>query len=54
VPGFAKEELIKLIEFGSMRKEVWDECKVHLDELENSWPEELKEFLLEKMRENAF
>ncbi|MBI2666138.1 hypothetical protein HYX13_00850, partial [Candidatus Woesearchaeota archaeon] len=53
LPGFAKEELIKLIEFGSMRKEVWDECKVHLEDVENSWPDELKFFLLEKMRENT-
>ena len=53
VPGFAKEELIKLIEFGSMRKDVWDECKKHLEDIEQQWPDELKEYVVEKMKEEA-
>ncbi len=53
VPGFAKEELVKLVEFGSMRKEVWDECKKHLEDIERDWPEELKEFLMGKIREGV-
>ncbi len=49
VPAYAKEELVKLIEFGSMRKEVWDEMRKHHRSIEEEWPAELKEFLLQKM-----
>ncbi len=49
VPIFAKEELIKLIEDGSMRKEVWDEVKRYRSSIEEEWPQELKEFVLGKM-----
>ena len=47
VPIYAKEELIKLIEFGSMRKEVWAEIKKHREDIEKEWPQELKEFVFE-------
>ncbi len=53
VPGFAKEELVKLIEFGNMRKDVFEECKKHWEEIEQSWPTELKEFVKEKIKENG-
>ncbi len=51
VPVYAKEELVKLIEFGSMRKEAWEELKAHLPEIEQEWPSELKDFVLGKMEE---
>ena len=49
VPIYAKEELVKLIEFGSMRKEVWDEVKNSRKDIEENWPQELKDFVLGKM-----
>ncbi|MEK6901555.1 MAG: hypothetical protein AABX37_04385, partial [Nanoarchaeota archaeon] len=49
VPVYVKEELIKLIEMGSMRKEVWEECKRYKPDIETNWPEELREFVLGKM-----
>ena len=49
MPIYAKEELIKLIEFGSMRKEVWDEVKNSRKDIEENWPQELKDFVLGKM-----
>ena len=49
MPIYAKEELIKLIEFGSMRKEVWDEVKNSRKDIEENWPLELKEYVLGKM-----
>lgn len=51
VPVYAKEELVKLIEFGNMRKEVWEEVKKYRKEMEEEWPTELKEFVLGKMVE---
>lgn len=49
VPVYAKEELIKLIENGSMRQDVMNDCRKHRKEIEESWPEELKDFVLNKM-----
>ncbi|MEK6900057.1 MAG: hypothetical protein AABX05_02950, partial [Nanoarchaeota archaeon] len=49
VPVYVKEELIKLIENGSMRKDVMQECKNYRKEIETEWPEELRKFMLEKM-----
>ncbi|MFH1828780.1 MAG: ATP-dependent helicase [Nanoarchaeota archaeon] len=49
VPVYVKEELIKLIEFGNMRKDVMDECKKYRKEIEREWPVELKEFIQNKM-----
>jgi len=49
VPIYAKEELIKLIEFGSMRQDVLSEMKKHKDDIEKDWPDELKEFILENL-----
>lgn len=49
VPIYAKEELVKLIEFGSMRKEVWDELTMYRKDIEENWPTELKEYVLGKM-----
>ncbi len=53
VPIYAKEELVKLIEFGSMRKEVWEEVRKYKKEIEENWPKELKEFVLGKMDETV-
>lgn len=52
IPIFAKEELIKLIEFGSMRKDVWAEIKQHRKDIEQEWPVELKEFVFELEKDN--
>ena len=51
VPVYAKEELVKLVEFGSCRKDVLDECKKYLAEIEQNWPKEIKEFVLRKIYE---
>ncbi len=49
IPVYAKEELVKLIENGSMRGEVIKECKKYRKEIEEDWPQELKEFVLGKI-----
>ena len=49
VPVYVKEELIKLVDNGSMRKDVFDECKKYKEEIEKGWPQELKEFILAKI-----
>ena len=49
VPVYVKEELIKLIDNGSMRKDVFDDCKKYKEEIEKNWPRELREFMLAKM-----
>ena len=49
VPVYVKEELIKLIDNGSMRKDVFDDCRKYKEEIEQNWPQELKEFMLGKM-----
>ncbi len=49
VPVYVKEELIKLIDNGSMRKDVFDDCKRYKDEIGRNWPLELREFMLAKM-----
>ncbi|MDP3699109.1 MAG: ATP-dependent helicase [Nanoarchaeota archaeon] len=49
VPVYVKEELIKLIDNGSMRKDVFDDCKKYKEEIEKNWPQELKEFVLAKL-----
>ena len=49
VPIYMKEELIKLIDSGSMRKDVFDECKNNQKEIELNWPSELGEFVLAKV-----
>lgn len=50
VPLYAKEELIKLIEFGNMRKDVFADIKKYRKEIEREWPEELKKFVLGKLK----
>ncbi|MEK6969622.1 MAG: ATP-dependent helicase [Nanoarchaeota archaeon] len=49
IPVYAKEELIKLIEFGSMRKDIFDEYKQDQERIKQEWPKELKEFVLGKI-----
>jgi len=49
VPVYVKEELVKLIEFGSMRKDVMQDCKKYLRDIKENWPNELKEFMLKKL-----
>ncbi len=49
VPVYAKEELVKLIEFGTIRKSVVDSIKMYRKDVEKEWPEELKKFVLEKI-----
>ncbi|HIH11394.1 TPA: hypothetical protein HA241_04345, partial [Candidatus Woesearchaeota archaeon] len=49
VPMYAKEELVKLIETGNMRKEIWEKIKEYRNDIEKNWPEELKEFVLREM-----
>lgn len=49
VPVYVKEELIKLVDNGSMRKDVFDDCKKYKEEIEKAWPQELKEFVLGKL-----
>ena len=49
VPVYVKEELIKLVDNGSMRKDVFDDCKKYKEEIEKDWPQELKEFVLAKI-----
>ena len=51
VPVFAKEELVKLVEFGSMSERVWQEIKKYRQEIEKDWPDELKNYVLGKMSE---
>ena len=46
---YVKEELIKLIDSGSMRKDVFDECRKDQKEIEQHWPAELREFVLAKL-----
>lgn len=46
VPIYIKEELVKLVENGSMRQDVVQECKKHKAQIEADWPGELKEFVL--------
>ena len=48
VPIYAKEELVKLVETGNMSKRVWNEIESHREDIEKSWPEELKDFVSEK------
>jgi ATP-dependent helicase Lhr and Lhr-like helicase len=48
VPIYAKEELIKLIEFGNCRKDVFNDLKKHKFA---EWPEELKEFMVGKLKD---
>ncbi len=49
VPVYVKEELIKLIDNGSMRKDVFDDCRKYKEEIEKNWPNELREFMLSKI-----
>ena len=49
VPIYAKEELIKLVEFGNCREDVLQEIKKHQEDIKKEWPEELKEFVLSKL-----
>ncbi len=49
IPVYVKEELIKLIDNGSMRKDVFDDCKKYKGEIEQGWPKELGDFVLGKM-----
>jgi ATP-dependent Lhr-like helicase len=49
VPVYAKEELVKLVENGSCRKDVLDELRKYRSLIEKEWPKELKELVLEKI-----
>jgi len=49
VPIYAKEEMIRWIETGKIREDVLSELKKHREDLEKEWPEELKEWVLEKI-----
>ena len=49
MPVYVKEELIKLVDNGSMRKDIFDDCKKYKEEIERDWPQELKEFVLGKL-----
>lgn len=49
VPLSVKEELIKLVDTGSMKDKVKRELKKHLSEIKANWPVELLEFVLEKI-----
>ncbi len=51
VPVYVKEELVKLTEFSSMRRDVWEEIKKYREEIKKQWPKELQEFVLRKMEE---
>ncbi|MBS3170114.1 ATP-dependent helicase [Candidatus Woesearchaeota archaeon] len=46
VPVYAKEELVKLVDDGSMRHDVVQECRKRKAEIEAEWPAELKELVL--------
>ena len=49
VPVYVKEELVKWIEFDSIRKDVLADVRRYRKEIEKEWPEELKEFVLGKI-----
>ena len=49
IPVYVKEELMNLIDSGSMRQDIWEELKKHKQDIEASWPEELKEYVIGKM-----
>ncbi|MFH0701029.1 MAG: ATP-dependent helicase [Candidatus Woesearchaeota archaeon] len=49
VPIYAKEELVKWIDGGKIRDDVLLELKKHRKSIEDEWPEELKEWMLEKI-----
>ncbi len=49
VPIYAKEELVKWIDGGKIREDVLLELKKHRKSIEEEWPEELKEWMLEKI-----
>lgn len=49
VPIYAKEELVKWIESGKIREDVLIEMKKHRADIEKEWPEELREWIKEKM-----
>ena len=49
VPGYVKNELVRFIEFDRMREDIMQGIKEHIKEIEENWPEEIKEFILEKL-----
>ncbi|MBU1974467.1 MAG: hypothetical protein KKH52_03675, partial [Nanoarchaeota archaeon] len=49
VPGYVKNELVRFIEFERMRDDIKQGLRDHKKEIEENWPEELKEFVLEKI-----
>ncbi len=49
VPVDAKEELVNLIETGSMSQQAWEGVKKYRQEIEGHWPAELKALVLGKM-----
>ena len=49
VPVYVKAELVNLIENGSMKQQVWEVVKSLRKEVEESWPAQLKDFVLGKM-----
>jgi hypothetical protein len=49
VPIYAKEELIRWIDTGKIREDVLAEIKKHKKNVEEDWPEEIKEWVLEKI-----
>lgn len=48
VPGYVKNELVRYIEFGSMREDIKQILKDHLLQIKEYWPTELKEWILKK------
>jgi len=52
VPMYAKEEIIKLIDGEkNIRQDVIDAIKRHKDDIEKTWPEELKKFVFKRIKE---
>ncbi|MFA6461023.1 MAG: ATP-dependent helicase [Candidatus Woesearchaeota archaeon] len=49
VPIYAKEELVKWLSGGKIREDVLSELKKHKKNIEEDWPEELKEWVLDKL-----
>ncbi|MDP3734005.1 MAG: ATP-dependent helicase [Nanoarchaeota archaeon] len=46
VPVYVKEELVHLVEFGNMRRDVLQEMKEYKEDIQRDWPAELKEYVL--------
>ena len=49
VSGFAKAEIVKLIDGEEIREDVVGELRAREKELKKSWPNELSEFVFDKI-----